>query len=918
MGVEFFVGLRIMDRMKGLSFRVALSLVAVAVTAPSQGQLVRQSASSLNLPAQLPTSTGYATENALGSLTFSEPIDLAFPPGVTDKLFVIQRDIGIQMVDLNTMTKSTFMSLSSYLTTQGRPLQTNSENGILSLAFHPNYNQNGKFYLFYSISLSLQLHQRVACFTATGTPGEYNAATSADPATEAPLITQRDEASNHNGGDLAFGPDGYLYVSMGDEGGQRDTYDNSRHIAKDFFGGILRLDVDLKPGSLAPNGHDESSTGTVGDSAFTPGSYAIPPDNPFVALAQGAGTAAYNGFRVQKSDIRTEFFAIGFRNPWRMSFDPDTGRLFVGDVGQDNYEEINLVTSGFNGGWSWREGEHSHNPSKAPSSPPARFLGADPIYEYDQFNNGSGNDAVIYGTSVTGGVVYRGDRLPELFGKYLFCDYNQGFIVALTEGAGGQWTGERLGSDSRISGWGYDPRNGDALLCDLSNGQVKRLRRTGTAGTEPPATLSATGAFTNLATLTPSAGLVDYDPNVSFWSDYAIKSRWFAIRNGNDKVQFNADGSWGLPTGMVWVKHFDLETTRGDPASRIRLETRFLVKTSDDVYGLTYKWRADQSEADLVPEEGLTEAIPASSPAQTWRYPSRSECRACHTDAGGYALSFNTRQMNRAHQYGGQSQNQIEALDSAGYLDGPVDDPAELPALAEGDEVTVSLEWRVRSYLETNCAQCHQPGASAPGLWDARASTPTDLAHLIGGALINDGGDPANLWCVPGDVGHSMVLKRLQGAGIPRMPPLATSERDLAAETLLTDWINTALPSRESFAEWQVVHFGGTQSQEAQPDSDPDGDDQNNRLEHLLGQNPLQADAKHGPDVVLVNDGYSLSFEQPANRAALIETSTNLIDWMRWDEPGNLVSFPTQVQMRTLSGAMDEQKRFFRVRIWGP
>ncbi len=263
---------------------------------------------------------------------------------------------------------------------------------------------------------------------------------------------------------------------------------------------------------------------------------------------------------------------------------------------------------------------------------------------------------------------------------------------------------QRLATDNGIVDFGTDPRNGDLIFCDLGAGTVKRLARSGTTGTTPPALLSQTGAFANLATLTPNPGIVDYEPNVPFWSDYAIKSRWFAIRNLTDTAGFSADGNWSLPTGMVWIKHFDIETTRGVPATRRKLETRILVKTATDIYGLSYKWKADQSDADLVTEEGLSETIPSSNPLQTWRYPSRTECRVCHTGVAGFALSFNTRQLNRTHAYGTQTLNQISALSDARTSDGtpasyftagtapattntlpafaPADDAANIPRMA--------------------------------------------------------------------------------------------------------------------------------------------------------------------------------------------------------------------------------------------
>ena len=329
-------------------------------------------------------------------------------------------------------------------------------------------------------------------------------------------------------------------------------------------------------------------------------------------------------------------------------------------------------------GWSWREGLHQYFSPPAPTTPPAApnpgdppgtgFTRRDPIYEYDHTNDGVGSDAVVYGPNVTGGMVYRGNRLTELYGAYIFADYGNGFIVVLREQTNGTWLATRLATDDAIVDFGPDPRNGDTIFCDLGVGTVKRLARSGTAGTNPPATLSATGAFSNLATLTPNTGIVDYEPNVAFWSDYAIKSRWFAIKNLTDTVGFSANGNWTLPAGMVWIKHFDIETTRGNPATQRKLETRILVKTATDIYGLSYKWRADQTDADLVAEDGVSEVIPASSPAQTWRYPSRTERRVCHTGVAGFALSFNTRQMNRVHPYGALTPNQLSAMGDAGYF----------------------------------------------------------------------------------------------------------------------------------------------------------------------------------------------------------------------------------------------------------
>lgn len=885
-----------------------------------RGQLVRQANTTLNLPAALPAATGYTTTNAIpfaggGGMTFATPMCTAYPNGETNRLYVAQRAGVIQVVNnlsAPTPTQANFMDLATYLSGLGTPLPSGDENGLLSLVFHPNYNQNGYFYCWFSVTISGQLHQRLARFQATGTAGTYNAAASADPATMAPLLTIYDAAGNHNGGDLAFAADGYLYLSLGDEGGGGDNLNNARFINKNFWGQMLRLDVDNDPANLLPNAHSQPGPQA---SAIHAGSYRVPADNPFV------GATTWHGRTFASTTVRTEIYATGLRNPFRFSIDPPTGRIFLGDVGQGEWEEVDIIVKGGDYGWSWREGKHAYwvsptNPPRFPDNSAGTtnaepgagaFSPIDPIFEYVSDTGASGT---IYGVSVCGGIVYRGNQLTELQGKYLFNDVygGGGIIAALTETSPGTWTAQQLTTRTQIVDWGTDPRNGEPLLCGLG-GTIYRLARSGTTGTAPPATLSATGAFSNLTTLTPNPGIVAYEPNVNFWSDHATKSRWFSIKNTADDVTFSSSGNWAFPTGMVWIKHFDIETTRGNPATRRKLETRFLVKTTTDVYGLSYKWRTDQTNADLVVEAGVSEVIPSSSPVQTWRYPSRGECITCHTSIGGHALSFNTAQLNRDHDYGAGQQNQIQALSDAGYFTTAVTAAHSLPAYAVATDTTQSLEWRVRSYLAVNCVQCHQPGGASQGTWDARATTPTGAAHLINGLLVNDGGDAANRFVVPGDAAHSMLLKRQQGNGVARMPPLGTLERDTVNEQLVTDWIAT-LVTRQSYEQWlaaQVPPVGG-------PNDDPDRDGRSNRLEFLTGTNPNAAVSGWTYGVMQVSGGQAqFQFTQPANRAAVVEVSDDLIEWRVWNVPGNRPTYPATDTVRTITAPLASPDRFFRV-----
>ena len=271
----------------------------------------------------------------------------------------------------------------------------------------------------------------------------------ADPASEQPMIAQTDQARNHNGGELVFGPDGYLYLSIGDEGAANDQFQNSQRIDKNFFSGIHRLDVDQRPGSLKPNPHP----------AVRPGSYTVPADNPFV------GATSFNGQPVDPARVRTEFWAVGLRNAWRMSFDPATGKLWCGDVGQDRHEEVDLIVRGGNYGWNYREAAVQFR-GGAPAA--AKFI--EPVWHYDHSE----------GKSITGGLVYHGKPYPELEGKYLFADYAFPRIWALDPDGDKPVGPERvklIAQSVGVASFARDPRNGDVLLANIATGQILRLVR---------------------------------------------------------------------------------------------------------------------------------------------------------------------------------------------------------------------------------------------------------------------------------------------------------------------------------------------------------------------------------------------------------------------------------------------------------
>lgn len=876
-----------------------------------QAQLARLPNTTLALPLALPAeAAGYTGQNAFGSLTFALPIAIRNVPGQSSHLFVVQRNSTIERVSLEANTRSTFLNLAAHLNTTSNPqrrLATNSENGILSMAFHPNFKQNGFFYVFYSTNITsntiTQLYQRVSRFQATGTPGAYDLAATADPASELPLITQRDQAGNHNGGDIHFGADGYLYISTGDEGGSNDQYDNSRFIDKDFFSTILRIDVDRLPGSLAPNPHSNTPSGAHIASAVHPGTYAIPADNPFI------GATTHHGLPINTAKLRTEIWACGFRNPWRMSFDPPTGRLFVADVGQGAREEVNLVNPGNDYGWSYREGNLAFTAGPGGATPPAGFNPTSPIHDYPR----------TQGISITGGVVSRGALLSELAGKYLFGDYGSGRIWALTE-SGTAWTSQQLFQESgnNLVAFGTDPRNGDVLYCMIGQSVVKRIVRTSAGGTPLPPLLSETGAFADLSTLAPHAGIVPYEVNLPFWSDHAAKRRWFSIPDPLPTMQWARDANWQFPNGQVWIKHFDIETELGNPASKRRLETRFLVKNSTGAYGVTYRWRDDQSDADLVASAGLDELLASS---QIWRFPSRSECMTCHTTSSGYALSFNTRQLNRSNHFSGIMQNQLSALEQAGYLSNQTDPISILPRFFASDDDTQSLEIRARSYLAVNCAPCHQPGGGGGGTWDVSAHLSTESTGIIRGLLNNPHGDPDNRIIAPGDTARSMAVTRMQGpGGLNRMPPIGNQVTDTVGVELLTQWIESELPDWQSFAEWQIENFGSSDDPEAAANFDWDGDGRSNRMEFLVRSDPKSPDFDSLIRIEPSNgNAFEIHVPRIFNRSVLIETSDDLLGWQPWNVPGNSPDFPaTGDGFKILEGEIADQSRFFRANYAAP
>lgn len=345
----------------------------------------------------------------------SSPVDLQVPPGDTARVFIVEQSGAIRIARNGALLSRPFLDVSSLVS-------GGSEQGLLGLAFHPQYATNGRFYIHYTNTGG---DTRLVGYQASSDPD------SADPA-ETVILSVVQPFSNHNGGQIAFGPDGYLYIALGDGGSGGDPQGNGQSLTT-LLGKILRLDVD-------------------GGSP-----YAIPPTNPFAG----------------RNDARPEIWSYGLRNPWRFAFDSSGGTMWIGDVGQNQWEEIDVEPAGSGGrnyGWNRMEGAHCYPPGSGCDTTGL----VRPLLEYD---HGSG-------CSVTGGVVYRGADLPELGGSYFYGDFCTGLIRSARLGPGGtvesrDWTGVLRrttgGPMTQLSAFGLDGRGELYLL--LHDGEVYRLRR---------------------------------------------------------------------------------------------------------------------------------------------------------------------------------------------------------------------------------------------------------------------------------------------------------------------------------------------------------------------------------------------------------------------------------------------------------
>jgi uncharacterized repeat protein (TIGR03806 family) len=328
-----------------------------------------------------------------------------------------------------------------------------------------------------------------------------------------------------------------------------------------------------------------------------------------------------------------------------------------------------------------------------------------------------------------------------------------------------------------------------------------------------PQLLSKTGAFADTSQAVPADSLIPYDIIVPFWSDGAEKFRWVCVPAGR-QVKFSPTGDWTFPQGTVFVKTFALATNELEPGSLRRLETRLLVCDADGgVYGVTYKWRANNSDADLL-ATNLTEAIPIQTATgvrtQQWYYPSRQDCLTCHTPLAGGVLDVKTRQLNREFTYpSGVMDNELRTWNHLGLFDTNLAgaDLEKFPKLARLDDPTRSVQDRARSYLDANCANCHRPKGTV-AYFDARYDTPLANQNLIDGPVLIDERIDNPRVIAPNDIWRSILYMRANTTEAFKMPPLARNTIDAQGMKLLRQWIES-LPGPSVLQPPEISPRGG-------------------------------------------------------------------------------------------------------------
>jgi uncharacterized repeat protein (TIGR03806 family) len=675
--------------------------------------------------------------NVYPAVATQEPTFFVAPTDGTGRKFVLERGGRIRILPSapNGNDAPVFLDLTGEVTSQA------PEQGLLGMAFDPDFATNRRFYVNYTAT-GARCAQGTFCTKVESHRQSASNPNQVEAGSRIELLQIPRLQNGHNGGMLAFGFDRMLYIASGDDGDWDTAQDLSRLTGK-----ILRIN----PNAGSP--------------------YAIPSDNPFVG----------------QTGARGEIWAYGFRNPWRFSFDRLTGDIWIADVGQDGWEEVNFVARGSafnrNFGWPVCEGNHDFQGNCA------GFSSTRPVAEYP-------HDVATGGFAIVGGYVYRGDQLPALYGSYVYADWGTGRLWTRNGPNGPSTVVGVLDELVGVSSFGEDAQG---ELWFLRGGFFQFEDDSQGGGAQFPSTLSATGLFSNLATLTPAPGLIEYEVNSPLWSDRALKRRWLALPAAQ-RIGFSANGDWDFPVGTAMVKHFELQTSA---SARTRVETRVLLRQTDRWVGYTYRWNSAQTDAALVTSEeagAYSVWVNGTPTPQTWIFPSPAGCLSCHTSAGGRVLGVRTAQLNRNFPFPGGSDNQLHAWgDCLDLFDENLEAPSKYPSYADPSNLSEPLNLRVRSYLAANCAHCHAPLGPAPGGLDLRHGPLLGGMNVIGVAPTEGTlGLPNAQRVRVGSRAQSVLWARVNSTDPNVRMPVGTRVPDPLGVTLLGSWIDTGLATIDS------------------------------------------------------------------------------------------------------------------------